>query len=154
MPRGPVKLVWRGAQVVRQVQENLEAAYTEFGLTVERFSKKELEKGHGVISGTLRRSIHLAEPGYDWSSDNVAVKVKKSNNRIVVVSSGPERGSKKVRAKTIGARTTLLIGSGMSYALAVHQGHHGFDGYHYLTNGLQKTKPELPAILNKHRMKK
>jgi hypothetical protein len=146
MARKPVKLVWRATQVVRAVQTNLEEAYTEFGLTVERHSKKELKRGHGVLTGTLRRSIHLAEPGYNWSADDVPAG-----------QSGPERGRRDVRAKTIGVKTTLLVGSGLRYALAVHQRlkpHGAFTGYHYLSNGLTKAKTELQAILKKHRMKK
>jgi hypothetical protein len=143
MARSRVKLVWRGTQVVRAVQSNVEDAYTEFGLTVERYSKKELKRGHGVLSGTLRRSIHTAEPGYDWSADDVPAG-----------KSGPERGGRRVKAKTIGVKTTLLVGSGLKYSLPVHQGHHNFEGYHYLTNGLAKAKPELPVILKKHRMKR
>jgi hypothetical protein len=143
MPRSPVRLVWRATQVVRAVQTNVEAAYGEFGLRVERYSKKELYRGHGVQRGTLRRSIHVAGPGYSWSADDVPAG-----------KSGPERGGRRVMAKTIGVKTTLLIGSGLKYSLPVHQGHHGFAGYHYLTNGLAKAKPELPTILQKYRMKR
>lgn len=135
------KLVWNSVEVVNQVLKNTGEAYTEFGLLVEAEAKKELQKGHGVLTGTLRRSIHLAEPGYDWKGDNVSAK------------EGPERGGKKVTALTAFGKVTLLIGSGLDYALPVHQGHGNFEGYHYLTNALAKVKPELPAIIKKHKMK-
>jgi hypothetical protein len=144
MARNPVKrLVWRGVKVVQAVQDNMAEAYMEFGLTVERHAKKQLKRGHGVLTGTLRRSIHVAEPGYAWSADDVTPG-----------KASPERGGRGVKAKTIGVKTTLQIGSGLTYALPVHQGHHSFTGYHYLTNGLAKAKPELPGILKKHQMKK
>lgn len=138
-----LRLIWRGTEVLRKVQTNVEDAYGEFGLHVERYAKKELSRGHGVLTGTLRRSIHTADASYDWGSDDVTAS-----------KSSPERGGQAVKGESVGATVTLLIGSGLKYALPVHQGHHSFAGYHYLTNGLAKAKPELDGILRKYRMKK
>lgn len=135
------KLNWKGPQVVAQVHKNVGKAYTKFGLKVEGRAKKKLQKGHGVITSTLRRSIHLAQPGYNWSQDDVAPGEK-----------GPERGRQAVEAEVTFGRVGLQIGSGLHYALPVHQGHGGFAGYHFLTEALDETKPELPAILKEFRM--
>ena len=132
---------WRGKQVLDSVKRNVAQALGEFGLRAEGHSKKELRKGHGVETGTLRRSIHTAQPGYDWAGDNVQAGF-----------GSPERGGKATSAAISGDRVSLQLGSGLLYALAVHQGHHSFSGYHYLTNGLMKAKPEMPAVLKRHRL--
>jgi hypothetical protein len=133
---------WNGDSIGKAVVQNVAAALGEFGLRVETHSKKELEHGHGVETGTLRRSIHTAQGGYNWSADNVEPSP-----------ASPERGNQQNEAAIKGSKITIQVGSGLSYALPVHQGHHSFDGYHYLTNGLEKAKPELPAVLKKHRLK-
>jgi len=153
------QLIWKSQEVVAQVHQNVATAYTEFGLMVEGNAKQELRKsefirvngrtrwvrggGHGVRSGTLRRSIHLAQPGYNWQQDDVPLDKE-----------GPERGGHKVEAVVTAGRVGLQIGSGLHYALVVHQGHGSFKGHHYLTRGLDKTKPELPTLLKKHRMQR
>lgn len=128
---------WRGKQVSDAVKRNVARAFGEFGLRAERHAKRELRKGHGVETGTLRRSIHTAPPGYDWGGD----------------SGSSEMGGRTVVGEIVGDRITLQLGSGLTYALPVHQGHHSFTGYHYLTNGLTKAKPELPAVLRKYELK-
>ena len=52
-----------------------------------------------------------------------------------------------------GSKITAQLGSGLGYALPLHQGHHGFQGYHFLAIGVDKAKPELPEVLKKHRLK-
>jgi hypothetical protein len=137
---------WRGAEVTAAVVRNVAKALGEFGLRVEGNSKRELWKkypeSHGVDTGTLRRSIHVAQGGYDWSSDDVEPS-----------SETPERGGRMFDAIVNGRKITIQVGSGMRYALAVHQGHHSFEGYHFLTIGLDKTKKELPEVLSKYRLK-
>ena len=132
-------LNWKGDEVKRQALENAAAAMAEFGLTVEAESKKELRKGHGVLTGTLRRSIHTALPGYDWGGDDVEPSP-----------GSPERGGELNAPDT--DNVTVQVGSGLVYAMAVHQGHHSFQGYHYLTNGLNKAKGKLQSILARHKV--
>lgn len=132
-------LNWKGDEAKRQVLENVAAAMAEFGLTVEAESKKELRKGHGVVTGTLRRSIHTALPGYDWGADDV----KPSQG-------SPERGGESSVPDT--DNVTVQVGSGLVYAMAVHQGHNSFAGYHYLSNGLAKAKTKLTGILARHKV--
>lgn len=146
-------LKWRGPEVVKAVAGNVAKAMGEFGLRVEGNSKKELKKGHGVITGTLRRSLHVAQPGYNWSGDNVAASKRKVRKGVVVQEGSPERGGQIFDAVVNGSKITIQVGSGLNYAMPVHQGHHSFEGYHFLTNGLEKTKPQLQSVLKKYRLK-
>lgn len=133
---------WRGKEVTEQVKQNVARAFGEFGLRAEGYAKKELVKGHGVETGTLRRSIHTAQPGYDWQGDDVEPGA-----------GSVERGGRMTDGLVQGEKVSLEFGSGLTYALAVHQGHHSFAGYHYLSNGLDKARPELPQILKKYELK-
>jgi hypothetical protein len=137
-----VKFKWRGDEVFRQVvDECLKPGLRDFGLDVEGESKAELQKGHGVETGTLRRSIHTAEPGYSWGSDNTPASA-----------GSPERGSTNALPAESGGKLTIQVGSGMEYALPVHQGHHSFGGYHFLTNGLQKAAPRLSGHIERYQI--
>ncbi len=102
----------------------------------------ELEYGHGVKTGTLRRSLHVAEPGYNWSADDVKPSAQ-----------SPNRNGMKFNAVINGRKVTIQVGSGIRYALPVHQGHHSFAGYHYMTIGLEKAKPDLGKDLAAYRLK-
>ena len=135
-------LNWRGDEVLKTTQENAAKIISEFALTVEGEAKKELRKGHGVETGTLRRSIHTALPGYDWGGDDVEPS-----------GGSPERGNNAVVPETSN-QLTVEVGSGLVYAMAVHQGHHNFTGYHYLTNGLKKAQGKLPSIIARHQVKR
>lgn len=130
-------LVWRGDEVLALKTKQAAAALGEIGLRVEGESKKELYKGHGVITGTLRRSIHTALPGYTWAGDNVKP-----------APGTPERGGQLTMPGF--DQLVVQVGSGLEYAMAVHQGHHSFEGYHYIRNGLAKVKPLVPGIVRKH----
>lgn len=146
-----VKLTWRGKEVTEAVKRNVAQAMGEFALRVEGNSKRQLRRGHGVLTGTLRRSIHTAQEGYKWGSDNVEP-----------ASGTPELGNRLNVATVDGKRISIQVGSGLVYAMAIHQGwpegyknmKGSFEGYHYITNGLAQTKKELPAILRKYRLEK
>jgi len=129
---------WRGKEVSAEAAAAVAGALGEFALRAEGHAKKELRKGHGVITGTLRRSIHVAEPGYTWSADHVEP-----------AAGSPERGGKAATGRRQNGRITVQLGSGLNYALAVHQGHHSFEGYHFIRNGIDKAKPELGEVLRK-----
>lgn len=135
-------LKWRGPEVVKAVANNVAKAFGKFSLRVVGHSMKELERGHGVETGTLRRSIHAAQPGYNWGADDVKPSPQ-----------SPNRNGMKFDAVINGKKITIQVGSGLKYALPVHQGHHSFAGYHYLTNGLEKAKPELAQDLETYRLK-
>ena len=137
-----VKINWKGPQVAEAVQKNVAAALGEFGLRVEGHAKRELQKGHGVLTGTLRRSIHTAEPDYNWAGDDVEPSA-----------GAPERGGVLARAVRTAVGLVVQVGSGLRYALAVHQGHGSFKGYKYLRIGLNKAKKEMPEVLKRHKLK-
>ena len=128
---------WQPGKVTDETLAKLAKAFGKFGLVVEGYAKKELRRGHGVLTGTLRRSIHVAGPDYNWKADNV----EPSN-------SAPERGAAFVPGVVQNRRLSLLVGSGMIYALKIHNGFGGFPGYHYITNGLAKAKPQLGKIID------
>lgn len=133
---------WRGKEIAEAVAQNMAKALGKFGLRVERHSKRELRRGHGVRYGTLRRSIHTATPGYNWSGDDMKPGP-----------GTPEFGGQMFVAVVDGKRVGIQVGSGLKYAMPVHQGHHSFEGYHYLTNGLAKAKPELAQDLAEYKLK-
>jgi len=135
------KLDWKGDEVKKIAKENGAAIISEFALTAEGEAKRELRREHGVESGTLRRSIHVVLPGYDWGSDDVAP-----------APGTPERGGDA--PLPTGDKLTVELGSGLNYAMPVHQGHHSFSGYHYLTIGVKKAREKLDAIIAKHKVQK
>lgn len=135
-----VTLNWKGDELKRTMEINGAKIISEFGLTVEAEAKKELRRGHGVETGTLRRSIHTALVGYDWSGDDVEPS-----------QGAPELGGTAAMPDG-GNQLTVQVGSGLVYAMAVHQGHHNFSGYHYLTNGLTKAKGKLASIMSRHKV--
>ena len=134
-------LNWEGDQVVDEVVKNMKTALGEFGLMVESEAKQELQPGHGVLTGTLRRSIHTAPPDYNWASDDVEPGP-----------STPERGGILVEASKLVRKIAVSVGSGLNYALPVHQGHGSFAGYHYLIKGLEKAKTKLKGIVERHKV--
>lgn len=127
------KLVWRGAEVLRQAETLMGEALGSVALEIESEAKRELYPGHGVDTGTLQRSIHVATPGYNWAGDNV-----KPSER------SPERGGRRVNG------LVLIVGSGMDYALAVHQGSGNRDGYHFLTNASDRVMPRALRIIQNY----
>ncbi len=135
-------LKWNGDEVIKLSEEQLKAILGEFALTAEGESKKELKKGHGVVTGTLRRSIHTGPPEYNFAADNVEPS-----------SGSPERGGKLVEAVKDANRFVVALGSGLQYAMKIHQGWGNFAGYHYLNNGVDKTKAKLREIIGRHQVK-
>lgn len=142
---------WRGKEITQAVAENMAKAIGEYGLRVEGRAKRKLRRGQGVLTGTLRRSIHTQVPGYPWSSDNVEP-----------ASGTPERGGELNEGLITQNRITVQVGSGLVYAMAIHQGWSqgykgmkgSFEGYHFITNAHEETKPELTIVLKKYRLKK
>jgi hypothetical protein len=145
------RLDWKGDELKRTMEQNGAKIISTFALTVEAEAKKELRRGHGVLTGTLRRSIHVALPGYSWGGDDVVPKKIKRKKGVGVIQGTPERGFQKVLPENSN-RMTLEVGSGMRYAMAVHQGHGNFEGYHFLTNGLKKAQAKLNSIMALYRV--
>lgn len=148
MPDG-YQLDWRGEEVLHIAKENGAEIISEFSMEVVgesmrvlRRKKKDTGDKQGVASGTLRRSIHAALPGYDWGGDDVEP------------GPGTPDRSGQVAMPEANDQITVEVGSGMKYAMPVHQGHHSFAGYHYLTIGLTKAKAKLAAIIARHQVKR
>lgn len=135
-------LNWQGDQVLADVQRSVASALSELALRTETYAKLELQKGHGVITGTLRRSLHCAAPGYNWVGDHL----EPSENT-------PELGLQRAAAGMINDEIVVQVGSGLRYALPVHQGHGNFGGYHFLTIGLEQAVNEIDEVLEKYKLK-
>lgn len=142
-------LNWKGDEVVDEMLGNMEAAIGEFGLRAEGKAKTKLRPserigktwvkggGHGKRTAHLQRSIHTAQPGHSWAGEDGA----------------SEMGGKLVQAGRKGLKVVLEFGSGLLYALKIHQEHNDPVVHHFLTDAVDETKPELPEILEKHKLK-
>lgn len=126
-------LVWKGDQVYQDVAAAIVDGMTEFGLTHETEAKRELTPGHGVLSGTLRRSTHAASPNYEFGSDDVPP-----------TPSSPERGGQGLNVQPLKDRIAVTVGSGMVYARRIE------DLYGYITNAHGRVIGKLPEIIRKH----
>jgi hypothetical protein len=131
-----VTLDWHGDEVLAAVLAAMSPVMGRIGLMVEGEAKKQLTKGHGVITGTLRRSIHCAEEGYVWSGDNVEPD-----------EGTPELGNNQVNPEPNEIGLSIEVGSGLLYAMPVHQGRGSFQGYHYLTNAVEIVRQRVPGIV-------
>lgn len=94
------------------------------GLMIKKDAQKELRKGHGVKTGTLRRSI-TAKTSTDGSK--ITTEVGSKVHYAPYVEYGWKRGTKagaKVQGKTSGKRRTAKRST---------KGAASFSGYHYLS---------------------
>lgn len=163
------KLTWRGDQVLDKTLTNVGRALTEFGLRVEASAKDQLYKGHGVITGTLRRSIHCATPGFNWLAEgrmmlgarNNRLRMKSVKKAMRGTSLGQQMSLPNIqslhmtaRPAMVGSVLTLQVGSGLRYALPVEVGFGSFRGYNYMAIGLRQNVGKLPGILRKYAMDK
>lgn len=121
---------WRGVEVTDQVRDALKAALGEFGLIHETEAKRELGPGHGVLTGTLRRSVHGAYPTYAFSRDDVPPS-----------NSSPERGGSGGTAAAFRTKVVIVVGSGMRYARKIEQ------MYGYIQKGHERARPQLDDLL-------
>ena len=133
------RLQWKGVQAKQQVVKAIIAGVNEFHLEVEREAKAILQPGHGVITGTLRRSIHADSPTYTWGSDDVPA-----------TPGSPERQGTGEMPLEQGNTVVGTVGSGLVYAMPVHEGHGSFPGYQYIKRAHEKIGPKLPEKLEKH----
>jgi len=128
-----IRLEWNGDEVYRKVVNALEGALTEFGLVHEGGAKRALKPGRGVLTGTLRRSIHAASPDYNFASDDVKPGP-----------GTPERGGTGGGAKTDGNIIRIVVGSGLHYARPVEERYGMIAGSH------NAAVQRLPGIITKH----
>lgn len=145
MPQPSFKLDWKGDLVIQLSEDSLKEIVADLGEIAETESKRELQPGHGVLTGDLKRSIHLAGPNDSFAGE----------------SPGPERGGKRVMPEGSGGVFRLALGSGLVYAMAIHQGwplgypglKGSFSGYHYIVKGVDRMKPQWQAVVLRHRLK-
>lgn len=124
---------WMGDQVEQDCIAAIIAAVREFGLTHETEAKRELTPGRGVLTGTLRRSIHAAAPDYGFGNDDVTP-----------ASSSPERSGHGLDIQERNGRVAVVVGSGMSYARRIEE------LYGYIVGSHNRVIGRLPGILRKH----
>lgn len=132
------RLDWRGEDVLQAFRRAAAGALMRFALMIESGAKETLQPGAGVRTGTLRRSIHVARPGYNWSHDDVEPGPYT-----------PERGSQEVEPGESADKLelSLEIGSGLVYAMPVHQGFGGFPGYHYIMRPFDALRGQFVDVL-------
>lgn len=148
---GAFHLDWRGPELDRKLQAGLSAGLTEIGLRIEAKAKARLKPseqvdgewveggGHGKRTGTLQRSLHNAQLGYDWDSDNV----EPSDN-------SPERGGQGVAPSEDGDTLWIEVGSGLEYAMAVHENHYDPDVVLFIQQAVDDVKPQALAIIKRN----
>lgn len=120
----------------RQLEQRLSQGLKAFNAELVKGAKTKLYPGHGYLTGTLKRSIHAADPDYDWGRDNVEPS-----------GSTPERGSHPYEPVKDGTLLMSAVGSGMRYALPVHQGWGSFEGYHYIIYVFLELQPHAVSII-------
>lgn len=123
------KLDWKGVQCRAQVVGAVKVGLGRFGLVHETEAKRELGPGHGVLTGTLRRSVHSAAPSYDFSGDDTKAS-----------SSSPERGG-NAGAEVVSTSVIVAVGSGMRYAKRIEE------MYGYIQKGHERARPQLDGLI-------
>lgn len=121
---------WHGPQISRKVVRRAKRAMADIALAGEKGAKAHLYPGHGYDTGSLKRSIHVAKPGYNWESDHS-------------YPNGPERGGQRVMP---GEDMELTIGSGQDYAHWVILRW----GYDFMQAGMTAARNASGGAIDKH----
>ena len=66
----------------------------------------------------------------------------------------PERGGQATQAGKKNGRLTLEIGSGLEYAMVVHQDHYNPEVNGFLIQAAEAVAGEVPAIIERHKLDK
>jgi hypothetical protein len=127
------RLVWKGPAVRQKVVTAVISGLQEFALTHETEAKGELKPRAGVLTGTLRRSIHAARPVYDYQKDDV----RPTPNT-------PERGGGAPPLAESGGKVGVSVGTGMRYARRIE------NRYSYMMRSYSRMLPRLEPIIRKH----
>ncbi len=141
----PNSFTWHGDQLSREMEAKLVRGFVKWGLSCETAARTRLRPseqdaegdwvpggGHGKRTGHLQRSIHIAAPGYNWAGDNGA------QGDLHKEAVQPKRGN---------GRLTLEIGSGVEYALLIHQTHYDPEVYHFITAAIAEKRSQLTGTL-------
>ncbi len=126
------RVTWRGDQVIEIYRVAARDALNELGGRWEASAKGSLRPGRGVVTGTYRRSLHYANPGYNFSGDDVRP-----------APGSPERSGAGGGAQRFGLTVRMTVGSGMRYARKLEQ------LYGVVTTAIDQVKGMLPEILTR-----
>jgi len=144
-------LNWEGAAVNAEIEQRLKGAVAEIALRIEAKAKTKLQPsqqvkgrfvkggGRGLRTGTLRRSIHADKPSGNFGSDNVAAGA-----------GTPERGGQEPTPERDGTRLMAAVGSGLGYAMYVHQGHYNPEVQGFITRSAEEVMPQALSIVRRH----
>lgn len=128
-----MSLKWHGNLVLEEVKVGCVDALNEFGLRLELPSKRPLQYGRGLLTGTYRRSLHADSPNYSFQDDDVKPS-----------SSSPERGGKTGATVTGKYTISIVYGSGLRYAIFVE------NRYGTIKNAHNQEWPKLAKLIEKH----
>lgn len=109
------RLSWRGNDLAKDCVDAANEVHALLLLEAEQRSKNYLYPGNGVKTGTMKRGIHVAEPGFDWDKEDIPP----SENT-------PERGGKLVMPKLKNRKWGLELGVGVYYSIFYHEIHYPF----------------------------
>jgi hypothetical protein len=115
------RLKWND-NLLDQLRNNIAAACVGIGHAGEGLAKQNLWPGHGYETGAMQRSIHAAEPGYNFGQDNVEPGP-----------GTPERGGQAFEPRVKKRKVAFALGSGQKYAIWQHEGTRRFSGVKFIT---------------------
>ena len=131
-----MKLNWRGAQVLEQVERSVGDALGDIGLECEKAAKANLYPGHGYDTGSMQRGVHCAKPGHNWEA-------------LHQYPDGPELGGVHVRGeKGWDGLLHIECGTPQLYSLIVH-----IKWYPFMFVGLRAATAAVPSIVAKYRLR-
>ena len=133
-----VRLDWRGKEVQKRTRLRAAKVMLQVGFSIVELCQRQLYSGHGLITGTLRRSYHVGKPDYFPGKAEEAAAGGKLAIRV-----------HQVKPEDIVKDLKLMVGSWLNYARAVDQGKGSFQGYGQLFNALDGTKRRVPFLIKK-----
>ena len=128
-----MSLTWLGDEERRRIIQGLAASVQEMHLQAEANAKRQLYPGHGLLTGTLRRSIHAARPNYSWGGDDVPP-----------TANAPERGGRGGGPRLMSGKIVGAVGTGMRYSRRIEQ------LYGFMSQGYRQAAAKLDGILARH----
>jgi hypothetical protein len=132
------RVTWRGDEVRSDANAAAALALTRLGIGIvsEALPNTPVARVRG---GTLRRSLHVAEPGADHSGDFEAAKAGRD------FSAGQTAQDRSIAGRARGKRIVVQVGSWLKYALKQEISHKTKSGF--IMNALQSSRRNLPGLL-------
>lgn len=116
---------WLGAQVSAQVKDTAADVLIDLGLLIEGGIKAQLYPGHGLITGTLRRSYHLAGADQPFTDDD------------------SDQSGRRPEPVRRGSILAIAVGSGLKYAMTIE------DRYRQTLNALDQTRGRVGDVIRR-----